>query len=153
MIRFIRSGQSGELLRIRFPVKIAAVHDAAAHAGCMAVHVLCGRMGHDIGAPLKRTAVDRSCKRIVNNQRHAVSVCCPRKLFNIQNHQGRIGDSLTKYRLRIRLKCLLQLFLCRIRIHQSRINSQFLKCHGKEIGRSAIDCRRTDHVISFPADI
>ena len=83
------------------PVKIPAVHDAAADGHGVAIHVFRRGVGHDIGAPLKGTAVDRRCKRIVDDERHALGMGRAGKFLNIQDNQGRVCDSLAEYGLRV----------------------------------------------------
>ena len=85
MVRFIRLGKACKLITLCIPVKVSAVDDGSSHTYCMAVHILCCGMGNDIGTPLKRAAVDRCRKCIVNNQWNSVSVSRFCKLFKIKN--------------------------------------------------------------------
>ena len=62
----------------------------------MAVHVLGGGMGHDIGTPFNGAAVDGGGKGVIHNQRHTVGVGCIGKLFNIQYRQGGVGNGFAK---------------------------------------------------------
>ena len=55
-----------------------------------------GTMGNDICPPLKRTAVNRSCERIIHDQRYTVFMSHFCKFFNIQNSQRRICNGLSK---------------------------------------------------------
>ena len=87
MIGFIRRRKSREFVFVRHPVKISAVNDTAAHSHCMSVHILCRGMCYDIRAPGKRAAVDRSCERIVNDQRNAMLMREPREFFDIKYNQ------------------------------------------------------------------
>ena len=74
MVRFVRSAESGEFLRIGHPVEVAAVHHCTSYLGREAVHVLCRGMGDDVRTPFERPAVDRSCKRVVHDEGNTVPV-------------------------------------------------------------------------------
>src|SRR5699024_9909926 len=75
---------------------MAAVHDGAAHPGAVAVHILGGGVGDDVGAPLDGAAVDRSGEGVVHDQGHPVGVGGPGKLFDVQHGEGGVGDGLAK---------------------------------------------------------
>ena len=99
------------------PVKVATVHDAAADGHRMSIHIFCSRMRYNICAPLERTAVDRSCKRIIYNKWNTISVCNPGKFFQIQHYQSRVCDRLTEDTLCVRADRLLDLLFRRIRVN------------------------------------
>ena len=122
MIRLIRRCQSQVLIPVSFPVKIAAVHNTAAHTHGMSVHILGGGMSHNISPPLKGTAVNGRGKRIIHNERHPMAVSQPGKLLNVQYHQRRIGNGLSENRAGIRFKRLGDLLLRLVRIHQGTLN-------------------------------
>ena len=96
VVALVRGGQAGEFVGVGHPVELAAVHDGAAHAAAVAVHVLGGGMGHDVGAPCQRAAVHGGGEGVVHDQRHAVAVGCGGELFNVQHGQRRVGDGLPK---------------------------------------------------------
>ena len=102
VISLIRRRKPRILIGMRLPVKITAVHDGAAHAGRMSIHILCRGMGHDIRTPLKRPAVHRRRKGIVHNKRNAMCMRRLREFLKIQHYQRRIGNTLAEYSLRIR---------------------------------------------------
>ena len=81
------------------PVEVAAVYNGAAYAGAVAVHIFGGRMGNNVRAPLKGTAVDRGGKGVVHNQRHPMGVGHLGKQLNIQHRQSRIGNGLAEHSL------------------------------------------------------
>ena len=58
VVAVVGGGEAGELVGVGRPVELAAVHDAAAHAGGVTIHVLGGGVGDDVRAPLDGTAVD-----------------------------------------------------------------------------------------------
>ena len=119
MIGLVRCGQPRKLVAVRFPVKISAVYDGAAHAGRMAVHILCGRVDHDVRSPLNGPAVDRCRKGIVHDKRNPVGVGRPGKLFQIQDNQRWIGNGLTEYGLGVLTECPFQLPGSTVRIYKS----------------------------------
>ena len=135
------------------PVEVSAVNDAAADSHRMSVHIFCGRMGHNICAPLERTAVDRCRERIIHDKRHPMSVGYPGKLLNVENDKSRVRDRLTKYHFCIRAERLLDLLLRCVRIHQCHIDPLFLHCHCKQVGGSAVDRRCADNMVTRIADI
>ena len=136
-----------------FPIKVSAVHDTAAYAGGVPVHILGGRVHHDIRSPFERTAVDRCREGIINDQGHSVAVGNAGKLLNIEHFERRIGDCLTKQRFRVRAESSRNLFFIGIGADECDVDAQFFHCHPKEVERSAIDGRRTDEVIACLADI
>ena len=74
-------------------------------------------MRYNICAPLERTAVDRSCKRIIYNKWNTISVCNPGKFFQIQHYQSRVCNRLTEDTLCVRADRLLDLLFRRIRVN------------------------------------
>ena len=68
VIALVRLGEAGKPLRMGHPVEAARVHDGAAHARAVPVHVLGSGMRHDVGAPFDGAAQHRRGKR-----------CCPRR--------------------------------------------------------------------------
>ena len=124
VIGLIRLCQALKLIVVSLPVKIAAVYDTAAYTHGMTVHIFCSRMGDNVCAPLKRTAVNRCRKGIVHNKGNPMSVSQTGKLFQIQHNQCRIGNGFSKHCLCIGTESLFQFLLRRIRIHQSAFNSK-----------------------------
>ena len=59
MVRRVRLAKSRELLGMRFPIEIAAVHDTTAYARGMAVHIFGRGVRDDVRSPFERTAIDR----------------------------------------------------------------------------------------------
>ena len=110
VIRLIRRREPREFAPVGLPVKIATVHDRTAHTGCMAVHILCRGMGHDIRTPLERPAVDRRGECIVHDERNAVRMGRLRKFLEIKNDQRRVRDGLSEHGLRIVTERRIQFF-------------------------------------------
>ena len=111
VVALVGGGQAGELVGVGHPVKMAAVHDGAAHPGAVAVHILGGGVGDDVGAPLDGAAVDRSGEGVVHDQGHPVGVGGPGKLFDVQHGEGGVGDGLAKDGLGVGPERGVQLFL------------------------------------------
>ena len=64
--------KSRELLGMRFPIEIAAVHDTTTHARGMAIHIFSRGVRNDIRSPFERTAIDRRGERIIDDQGYAM---------------------------------------------------------------------------------
>ena len=65
-------GKVRELLGMRFPIEIAAVHDTTTHARGMAIHIFSRGVRNDIRSPFERTAIDRRGERIIDDQGYAM---------------------------------------------------------------------------------
>ena len=141
MIRFIRRGQPWKLIRIGKPIKFPRVHNTTAYRCVMAIQVFRGGMDNDVCPPLKRTAVDRRGKSIVNDQWHSVGMCSLGKPLDIKYDKRWIGNGFTKYCLSIGLECRLQFFLGTIWIHKGKLDPHALHRHRKEIIGSPVDRR------------
>ena len=121
------------------PVELAAVHDGTAQYGTMAVHVLGGGVGHDVGTPLEGAAVDRGGEGVVHDERHAVGVGCLRKLFNVQHGQGGVGDGLAEYDLGVGAERGVQLFLGAQRVHKGGLDAHLFHGDRDEVEGAAVD--------------
>ena len=148
MIRLIRRGQPREFLRMSFPVKVSAVYDCPAHAGGMAVHVLGGRVRHNVSSPLERPAVNGRCKRIVNDKRHSVSVSCVREFFKIENNKRRIRDRLTEHCLCIVSERRFQFILAAVRIYERGFHAHLPDRMCIEVVCTAVESRRAYNMVS-----
>ena len=135
------------------PVKIATINNSAANSRAMTVHVLGSGMGHNICSPLKRTAVHRCGKRIVNNQWHIVvmSDLCP--TLNIKNNQCRVCNSLTKDALGIWPKCCVNLLVSCIWRDKRALHTHLFKGDSKQVKGSAINGGKRNKVISGLSNI
>ena len=71
VVAVVGGAQAGEFVGVGHPVEASAVHDGAPHRYAVAVHVLGGGVGHDVGAPLEGTAVDGGGEGVVHDQGHA----------------------------------------------------------------------------------
>ena len=105
----------------------------------MAVHVLGGGVGHDVGTPLEGAAVDRGGEGVVHDERHAVGVGCLRKLFNVQHGQGGVGDGLAEYDLGVGAERGVQLFLGAQRVHEGGLDAHLFHGDRDEVEGAAVD--------------
>ena len=139
VVAVIRGAQAGELVGVGHPVELAAVHDGTAQYGAMAVHVLGGGVGHDVGTPLEGAAVDRGGEGVVHDERHAVGVGCLRKLFNVQHGQGGVGDGLAEHDLGVGAERGVQLFLGAQRVHKGGLDAHLFHGDRDEVEGAAVD--------------
>ena len=153
VIRFVGLGQTGEFVRMGFPVKVAAVHNGASYTGGMTVHVFGCGMGDDIRSPFKRTAVDGSGEGVVHNQRHTVFVCDTCELFDVQHVDARIGDGFAEQRFGIRAESLVYFLLGCIGVNEGTLDAQFFQRDAKQIECTSVDGRRAYEVVACLTDI
>ncbi|MPM86765.1 hypothetical protein SDC9_133857 [bioreactor metagenome] len=153
VIRFVRRGEAGEAGGIVQPVEVAAVYNATADADRVAVHVFRGRVGDDIRAPLKRTAVDRGCKRVVDDERHAVRMREARKLLDIQDGNAGVCDGFAKKRLGVGAKILRELLFRQRLIDKRAFDAHFFQRYAEEIEGAAVDRGGGDEVVARFADV
>ena len=124
VIRFIRCSKSREFFCMCIPVEVSGIDNRSAERHCMAIHVFCGGMGHDINAELERAAVNRGCKGIVADHRNAVLMCKFNKLVNVKYNAGRVGNRFRKDSFGIRPECFFQLFCRCILIYEGCLNAE-----------------------------
>ena len=153
VVALVGGGQAGELVGVGVPVKLAGVHDSAAHRVGVAVHVLGGGVGDDISAPLKGPAVHRGGKGVVHNERHPVGVGRLGKFLDVQHGEGRIGDGLAEHRPGLGPEGCVQLLLGAIRVHKGEVNAHPLHGDGKEVVGAAVDGGGADHVLPAGDDV
>ena len=153
MIAVIGSCQAGELIGMGIPVKLTAVNNTTTNCGSMAIHILGGGVGDNVGTPLKGTAVNGGCKGIVHNQGNTMGMGCSGKFLNVQNSKGRIGNGLAKYRLGIGAEGSVQLFLCAVRVNESGLQTHFLHGNRKQIKAAAIDCGAGNNVVAAACNV
>ena len=82
----VRLAKSRELLGMRFPIEIAAVHDTTAYARGMAVHIFGRGVRDDVRSPFERTAIDRRGERIIDDQGYAMIMGDAGELLHVQYH-------------------------------------------------------------------
>ena len=153
VVRLVGLCKSGELVGVFVPVKVAAVNDTSAHCESVTVHILCGRVDNDVGAPFKRTAVDRSGKSVVNDQRHAVAVGDTRKLLKIKHVTSRIRDSFGKEAFGVGAESLSYFLLRSVGIHHSAFDTEFFHRYQKEVVSASVDILAADKMVASLADV
>ena len=139
MIGGIRFRQTREFILVRFPVKVAAVHNHAAHGGGMAVHVLGGGVGHDVRTPLEGPAVHRGGEGVVDDEGHAVGVGRLGELLNIQDGEGGVCNGLAEHRLGVGPEGGVQLLLGAVRVHEGELDAHALHGDGEQVEGTAVD--------------
>ena len=75
----------------------------------MAIHILGGGVGDDVGAPLKRPAVDGRSKGIIDDEGHTMGMGDMREALDVEHLASGIGDGLTKDELGVRTEGCLEL--------------------------------------------
>ena len=83
VIGFIGLAQAGEFIRMGQPIKFATVHNGAAHAGAMTIHIFSGGMSYNIGTPFNGTTVDGCGEGIIHDEGYAVAMSGLGEFFDI----------------------------------------------------------------------
>ena len=153
VVALVGGGEAGELVGVGVPVKLAAVHDGAAHGEGVAVHVLGGGVGDDVAAPLKGTAVHRGSEGVVHDEGHAVLVGGLGELLNVQHSEGGVGDGLAEDRLGVGPEGGVQLLLRALGVHEGELDAHALHGDGKQVEGAAVDGGGGDHVVAAAGDV
>ena len=153
VIAVVGGGEAGELVSVGHPVEVAAVHDGAAHGHAVAVHVLGGGVGDDVGAPLDGTAVHRGGEGVVHDQRHAVAVSRGGELLNVQHRQGRVGDGLAEDSAGVGPEGGLQLFLRAVWGDEGGLDAHFGHGDGDQVEGAAVYAGGGHDVVSAVHDV
>ena len=98
MIGDIRLVEGGKAIRVLGPGKAAAVDDGAAERGAVAAEELGQRVNGDVGAVVERFEQDRRGDRIVDDQRHAVTMRDLGQRFDVADIAGGIADRFGEHR-------------------------------------------------------
>ena len=153
VVAFVRGAQAGELLGMGRPIKLAAVNNHAADGRCVTIHVLGGRVGHNIGAPLNGTAVDGSSEGVVHDQRDAMGMGSPGKFFNVLHGKSRVGNGFAKNRLGVGPESGIQLFFRAVRVQEGGLQTHLLHGHSEQIEAATVDGGTCHNVISAAGNI
>ena len=153
MIGVVGRGESGELVGVCHPVKLAAVDDRAAYSCVVTVHIFGCRMGDDISPPLDGSAVNRRRKCIVDDQRNAVRMRRIGEALDIKYDKGGIGNGLAKNGLGVGLKCVFQFFIAAVRIDKSEIDAHLAHGDIEQIERAAVDGGGAYNVIAASGNV
>ena len=135
------------------PVEIAAVHQAAADGGAVAVDVLGRGMRDNVRAPFEGTAMDRRRKGIVDHQRHAVRMGDLRESLDIQHFHTRIGKGLAEKKLRFRTEAGIHLFIRGLVVHEGDVDAHLLQGHAQQVEGAAVDVVQAHDVVPRLADV
>ena len=138
MIALVGGGEAGELVGVGHPVKLAGVHNGPSHGVGVAVHVLGGGVGHDVGPPLKGVAVDGGGKGVVYDEGHAMGVGGLGKALNVQHREGGVGDGLAEDGLGVGAEGGLQLSVGAVGVYKGERHPHALHGDGKEEMKSWI---------------
>ena len=153
MVALVGGAQAGEFVGVSHPVKLAAVHNGAAHRCAVAVHILGGGVGDDVGAPLDGPAVDGGGEGVVHDQGHPVCMGGTGKLFNVQHGQGGVGDGLAEYGLGVGTEGGVQLFLGAGGGHEGHVDPHFGHGDRDQVEGAAVDGGGGDDVVPALADV
>ena len=153
VVALVRLGQAGELVVLSLPVKVAAVHYAAAHLCGMAVHVLGGGVCDDVGSPLERAAVDGCGKGVVYDKGYAVAVCQTGKAFDVEDASAGVADGLAEEAFGVGAESSLNALVVPVRVHEGAFYAQLLQRDAEEVERAAVDVVGCDEVVAGLADI
>ena len=153
VVALVGGGEAGELVRVGIPVKVAAVHNGAAHGEGVAVHILGGGVGDDVAAPLKGAAVHRGGEGVVHDEGHPVGVGRLGELLNVQDGEGRVGDGLTEHRLGVGAEGGVQLLLGALRVHEGELDAHALHGDGEQVEGAAVDGGGGDHVVPAAGNV
>ena len=138
VVRLVRCAKTWELISMCFPIKVAAIYNATAHLCGMTIHILGGRVCNDVASPLKRTAVNRSCKGVVDNKRHTMLMSHISKALYIEDVATRVRDGFTKESLGVRLECFLNFFVRSCWVDECTIYAKLLQGYTKEVEGTTI---------------
>ena len=153
VIRLVRSGESREFVGVRIPVKVSGVYDRSAYCHRVSVHIFGRGVCDDVHTILEGLAIDRSGKGVVADHRYPVVMCQFYEFFNVEDNTRRIGDRLGKNGSRVGFKIFLQFFRRQILVYQRRLDPETFQRNAQQVGGSAVNLRRADHVGTGFTDI
>jgi len=149
----IRFGETLETVVVCFPVKVAAIHNAAAHGSSMAVHVLGGGVRHDVNAEVDRAAENRGRERVVHNHRHAVLVSEICKALEVEHLASRVCNGFAEEALGVRAEGLFDFFVRSVLVHERAFDAKLLHGDGEEVARTAVNGARANEMVAGFADV
>ena len=154
VVALVGQTKSRELVGVRQPVEIAAVHYHATHTRSMSVHIFGGGVHHYVGTPLYRAAVDRRGKSVVDYQRHPCLVGNLRISLNVEHRAAGVGDGFAKNELGVRLNQCLHLIVGEfVGVEKRAVHAHLLHRHAKQIVGTAIDIASREKVSASLADV
>ena len=153
MIALVGGAKTGEFVGMLCPVEFAGVNYRAADRSTVTVHILGGRVRHDVRAPFKRAAVDGGCKGVVYDERHAVAVSDFCEFLNVEHLNGGVCDSLAEYELGVRPERSLKLLLGAVGGDKGEVDAHLSHCDSKEIICAAVYGGGGYHMVAAGGDV
>ena len=146
VVRLVRLRQSGIPAVFR-PVKAAAVHNRAAHAGAVAAQVLGQRVHDDVGAKLEGAQQIGRGHGVVHDQRHAVGVGHIGQRLNVGHVAQRVADGFDEHGLGLGIDQLAK--AGRIaRVGKAHLNALLREGVGKQVVGAAVERAGADDVVA-----
>ncbi len=149
----IRFGEALETVVVCFPVKVAAIDDAAADCRGVAVHVLGRGVGHDVNAVFNRTAENRSRECVIDNHRNAVLVGDVSEALEVEHLACRVCNRFAEEALGVRAECLFNFFVARVLIDKRAFDAELLHGDGEKIARTTVNSGSADEMVAGFADV
>ena len=153
VVGLVRGRQAGEFLRVRLPIEVAAVDDGAADRGAVAVEVLGGGVGDDVGAPLDRAEVHRRREGVVHDEGHAVLVGDARHALDVEHAHAGVGERLAEEELGVGPEGRLDLLVGGVLVNEGDLDAHLREGDAEEVVGAAVDRRGGDHVVAGLADV
>ena len=139
VVAFVRRAEAGELVGMGHPVELAGIHDTAANACAVAVHVLGGGVDDDVRPPLEGAAVHGRGEGVVHDERHAVGMGGLGEALDIEDHEGGVGDGLAEHGLGVGAEGGFELFVGAVGRNEGEVDAHALHGDGEEVVRAAVD--------------
>ena len=153
VVAFVGRGEPRELVGVGVPIEAARVHDGAADGSAVAVHILGGGVGHDIGTPLDGAAQHRRGEGVVHDERHPVVVGRHREALDVEHRQGRIRDGLAEDALGVGAEGGRQLLIGAVRIHEGALQPHAGHGVGEQVVGATVDGRGGHHMIARAGNV
>lgn len=149
----IRFGEALETVMVCFPVKVAAIDNAATDCHGVAIHVLGRGVGHDVNAEFDRTAENRSREGVVDDHRNAVLVGEISKALEVQDLACRVCDGFAEDALGVRAESLFDFFVGSVLVNERAFDAELLHGHREEVARTAVNSGSADEVVAGFANV
>ena len=107
----------------------------------------------DVTAPFEGTAVDRSGKGIVHDERNTMLVGHLGKTLDVEDVTARVADGFAEEALGVGLESSLDALVIPIGINEGALDAKFLERHAEEIECTTIDGIGSDEVVARFADV
>ena len=149
----VGGGEAGEFVGILVPGEVAAVHQGTAHGDAVAVDVLGGGVGDDIGPPFKRTAQHGGGEGVVHHQRQAVFVRHLGPALDVEDLYAGVGDGLPEDQLGVGLDGGLNFLVAGVGTQEGDADAQFGKAHAQQVEGAAVDVVGGDDMVPGAGDV